>query len=115
MIDVWMIFTMVVPFLEVVMLSIQHISKKGGLSPTRTLQGTDLSCQDDPVFLAVVPNGLSPNTQRWWSTLRQLVAHSILPLAYLLFISLYWTVGLYFKAFPTINIWQEEESCIYPI
>ena len=76
MIDIWMLFTMTVPFLEVVLHTFTEVMKRLSTSPMETT--------DRPRLSTLVSNA----------------GRLLLPIISLLFTSVFWTVGLIVSYWP---------------
>ena len=85
MIDIWMLFTMTVPFLEVVLHTTREVFKKSGAPP----------CLNNRVDVVnVKPAEEQEAVEKSGNYILNLIASLMLPLTSLIFGFAFWTVGL---------------------
>ena len=88
MIDIWMLFTMIVPFLVVVLLTIYEVLKRPGLDK-RVDVVLVKSAEDQEEEEAIPKTNNNKN-----STIVRLTGRVLLPIGSLIFTVIFWVVGL---------------------
>ena len=85
MIDIWMLFTMTVPFLEVVLHTTKEVFKKSGATPL---------CLNKRVDVINVKPAEEKEEVKTDNYILDLIASLMLPVTSLIFGIVFWTVGL---------------------
>ena len=89
MIDIWMLFTMTVPFLEVVLHTAKEVFKKSKPARVCLSKRVDVvkvkPAEDDQEVVEEVKTG---------SSILNSVASLMLPISSLIFVFIFWTIGL---------------------
>ena len=88
MIDIWMLFTMTVPFLEVVLHTTKEVFKKSGATPLC------LNKQVDVINVKPVEEQEAVENVKSGNYILNLIASLMLPVTSLIFGFAFWTVGL---------------------
>ena len=90
MIDIWMLFTMTVPFLEVVLHTSKEMFKKSGATQLSFLKKrvdvVNVKPAEDQEVMEATKNG---------SNILNLITSLMLPVISLIFAFVFWTVGLF--------------------
>ena len=106
MIDIWMLFTMIVPFLEVVLHTTKEVFKKSKVAPAclnKLVDVVNVKPAEDQEVVGEVKYG---------KKILNLIGSLMLPVCSLIFAFIFWTVGLIASYSDGNNTHQNMKECL---